>query len=93
MNLLYAVEVTITGKVQGVCFRYETLLAAQKMGLSGHVRNMPDGSVQALFQGKQLNVQDMLDWCQKGATFSDVKDVHTQTVTVDPELTQFEIRY
>ncbi len=93
VNPLCAVEVTITGRVQGVCFRHETQLAARDRGLSGHVRNMPNGSVQALFQGNQENIQDMLAWCRKGATFSEVKDVNTRTVSVDPALTHFEIRY
>ena len=93
VNSLCAVQVTITGRVQGVCFRHETQLTAQKNHLSGHVKNMPDGSVQALFQGEQDNIEDMLTWCRKGSTFSDVKDVNTQTVPVDTALTHFEIRY
>lgn len=93
VNPLCAVQVTITGRVQGVCFRHETQLAARERGLSGHVRNMPDRSVQALFQGKPEDIQDMLAWCRKGSTFSEVKDVNTRTVSVDPELTHFEIRY
>jgi acylphosphatase len=90
---LNAVEVIITGRVQGVCFRHETHLAAQERQLSGYVKNMPDRSVHALFQGNQEKVQDMLAWCQKGSTFSEVKDVNTRTVSVDPALTHFEIRY
>ena len=90
---LCAVEVTITGRVQGVCFRHETRQEALTRGLSGHVRNMPDGSVQALFQGEQEDIQKMLAWCQKGATFSDVQDVNTRTAPVNPGLTHFEIRH
>jgi DNA polymerase-4 len=93
VNPLCAVEVIITGRVQGVCFRHETHLAAQARQLSGYVKNMPDRSVHALFQGNQENVQDMLAWCQKGSTFSEVKEVNTRTVSVDPALTHFEIRY
>lgn len=93
VNPLCAVEVTITGRVQGVCFRHETHLAAQDRQLSGYVKNMPDRSVHALFQGKQENVQDMLTWCQKGSTFSNVKNVKTRTVSVDPAITHFEIKY
>jgi len=93
VTLLSAVEVTITGRVQGVCFRHETQLAARERRLSGHVRNMPDGSVRALFQGNQETIQDMLAWCRKGATFSEVKNVSTRTVSVDPALSHFEIRY
>lgn len=93
VNSLCAVEVTITGRVQGVCFRHETHLAAQERQLSGYVKNMPDRSVHALFQGNQENVQDMLAWCRKGSTFSEVKDVNTRSIAVDPALTHFEIRY
>lgn len=93
MNSLCAVEVNITGRVQGVCFRHETHQAAQDRGLSGYVKNLPDGSVHALFQGEQKNLQEMLAWCRKGATFSEVKGVTTRTVSVDPALTHFEIRY
>ena len=93
VNPLCAVEVTITGRVQGVCFRHETQLAARKRRLSGHVINMPGGSVQALFQGEQENIQDMLAWCRKGATFSEVKDVNTRTISVNPALSHFKIRY
>ena len=93
VNPLCAVEVIITGRVQGVCFRHETHLAAQERQLSGYVKNMPDRSVHALFQGTQENIQDMLAWCRRGSTFSEVKDVNTRTVSVDPALTHFEIRY
>ena len=93
VNPLCAVQVTITGRVQGVCFRHETNLAARYRVLSGHVRNMPDGSVRALFQGEQEKIQDMLAWCRKGSTLSEVTDVNTRTVSVDPALTHFEIRY
>jgi acylphosphatase len=54
---------------------------------------MPDGTVQALFQGEQESIQDMLAWCRKGSPLSEVTDVNTRTVSVDPALTHFEIRY
>nr|WP_320013360.1 DNA polymerase IV [uncultured Desulfobacter sp.] len=93
VNPLCAVEVTITGRVQGVYFRHETKLAARDRRLSGHVRNMPDGTVKSLFQGEQESIQDMLAWCRKGSPLSEVTDVNTRTVSVDPALTHFEIRY
>ncbi len=90
---LCAIHVTITGRVQGVCFRHETRLAARDCGVSGYVRNMSDGSVQALFQGTQEKTRAMVAWCRKGATFSRVDQVTTKTVPVDPAVTDFDVRF
>ena len=56
----------ITGKVQGVFFRVETRHAAEGFGLVGWVRNKADGSVEAVFEGKDVDVKAMLAWCQTG---------------------------
>ncbi|MFZ5898811.1 MAG: acylphosphatase [Bacillota bacterium] len=59
-------EVRITGKVQGVYFRWATQQEAQKHGLTGWVRNNPDGSVSALFEGEQGQIAEMIKWCHSG---------------------------
>lgn len=88
-----AVSVRITGKVQGVFFRAETRRAALGYGLNGYVRNMADGSVQALFQGDDIPIQKMLAWCWKGSPHSRVAGVTSQSVQVEKDLTGFDIRY
>ncbi|MCG8684696.1 MAG: acylphosphatase [Desulfobacterales bacterium] len=88
-----AVHVTIIGKVQGVFFRAETRRAAMERHLKGYVKNMPDGSVQALFQGKQEKIDDMLVWCEKGSPLSSVDRVIPQSVTVQSDLKQFDVLY
>ncbi len=53
----------ITGRVQGVAYRYETQWAAERLGVSGWVRNRADGSVEAVFEGERPKVEEMLAWC------------------------------
>ncbi|RPI74350.1 MAG: acylphosphatase [Desulfobacteraceae bacterium] len=60
------VKLIIKGRVQGVWFRDSTRRTAQKLRLSGWVRNLPDGSVEVLVEGPQEPVQKLVDWCRHG---------------------------
>ncbi len=70
-----AVEVRVTGRVQGVGFRYWTRQEAERLGLSGWVRNEPDGSVAALLAGPDDAVAAMLDRLRQGPQGAAVADV------------------
>jgi acylphosphatase len=52
--------------VQGVGFRYQARSRAQSLGLAGFVRNLPDGSVEAAFEGEDEQVESMVEWCRHG---------------------------
>lgn len=69
----------ISGRVQGVFFRMETMRAAQRFGVFGWVRNMRDGTVEAVFEGQKSQVDAILEWCQQGPANAQVTDVKTQT--------------
>jgi acylphosphatase len=56
----------VRGRVQGVFFRAEASSRARSLGLAGSVRNLPDGSVEAVFEGEQERVDSMLRWCEDG---------------------------
>lgn len=56
----------ITGVVQGVGYRYSCRAAALERGVSGWVRNRPDGSVEAVFRGPRPAVDALLTWCEAG---------------------------
>ena len=88
-----AVNVVIQGRVQGVCFRATTRDAASGRRLKGYVRNRPDGSVQALFQGPKADVDAILQWCWQGSPGSRVDQVTPAAVPMDPNLSDFRIRY
>ena len=70
-----AVDVTVTGLVQGVFFRAETQQEAYRLGVSGWVRNQPDGSVAAHFEGEPDAVEAMVAWCSQGPRRARVDDV------------------
>jgi acylphosphatase len=60
------VRVRVRGRVQGVFFRAEARARAESRGVSGWVRNAPDGSVEAVFEGEQDRVESMVEWCRRG---------------------------
>lgn len=67
--------INIRGKVQGVWFRQSTKQEAQKLGLSGTVRNMPDGSVEIRAAGEEEKLRELLGWCRNGPELSGVDTV------------------
>jgi len=74
MNVVRA-HVIVKGRVQGVFFRAETADMACTLGLSGWVRNLHDGSVEAVFEGDKDAVDEAIEWCWKGPTLARVEDV------------------
>ena len=83
----------IKGRVQGVFYRASTRDTAIKLGLKGWVRNMPDGSVEALFEGEADKVENMLAWCHSGSPLSRVEAVEVREETCTGEFTSFTIAY
>jgi acylphosphatase len=78
-------HVLIEGRVQGVFYRASTQQAAQAWGILGWVRNLPDGRVEAVFQGNQTNIEKMVTWCHQGPANAEVTHV-----TVDWQAPQSE---
>jgi acylphosphatase len=68
-------HVFISGRVQGVGYRYFTKNEAKRRGANGWVRNLPDGRVEAIFEGSRTVVDEMIRWCHAGPTAAVVKDV------------------
>ena len=69
-------HVFITGQVQGVSFRYYTRQEALVLGLTGWVKNLPDGRVEAVFEGDKHKVNAMLAWCRQGTPSAAVTNVN-----------------
>lgn len=72
MSLERRVRVVVAGRVQGVWFRESTRLRAQELGVSGWVRNLPDGRVEALFEGSADAVAAALDFFSEGPPLAQV---------------------
>lgn len=71
------VRVLIEGEVQGVYFRDAATRRARDSGLSGWIRNLPDGRVEAVYEGEDDAVQRMVDWSWKGPDRAEVVNVQT----------------
>ena len=71
-------HVRIHGRVQGVFFRAEAQARAESLGVAGWIRNAPDGSVEAVFEGDDERVRSMVDWCRRGPSGSQVEDVEVK---------------
>ena len=85
-------HVFVTGKVQGVGFRYSARSRACELGVTGWVRNLPDRRVELCFQGEPGAMDEMEDWCRTGPPFSRVADISvSENEPVEGE-TGFEIR-
>jgi acylphosphatase len=84
-------RVLISGLVQGVSFRDACRRTADRQGVSGWVRNLPDGSVEAVFEGPADAVDALMEWSRHGPRLAVVKDVRAQAEP--PEgITGFQIR-
>jgi acylphosphatase len=70
-----AVTVKVTGRVQGVSFRWYAQQEAERLGVHGWVRNEPDGSVAAHLEGDDEAVDSMVEWVRRGPSYADVRRV------------------
>ena len=87
------VKLEIRGIVQGVFFRAETRSKARDLGLNGYVRNMPNGSVEAMAEGPSVKVDAFINWCGSGPPLARVENV--LVTEQEPEGTEsgFIIKY
>ena len=83
----------ISGRVQGVFFRVETKRAADRIGVSGWVRNRSDGTVEAVFEGDRTQVDAVLEWCNEGPLHANVADLNVTWNDYTGEFQGFEITY
>ena len=84
-------HVFVSGRVQGVFFRRNTQETARDLGVDGWVQNLDDGRVEAVFEGPESSIEEMIDWCHRGSPSARVEDVEVEYR--DPEGTGgFRIR-
>ncbi|MEX2488752.1 MAG: acylphosphatase [Pseudomonadales bacterium] len=87
-----AVHAIITGRVQGVFYRAWTETEAKKHQLRGWVRNRRDDSVEAVFAGKDADVDDMIDACREGPPSAQVTDIKVDEADTADIPDSFEVR-
>ncbi|MFB6184455.1 MAG: acylphosphatase [Haloarculaceae archaeon] len=85
-------HVFVSGKVQGVYYRANTRDTARERGVDGWVRNLDDGRVEAVFEGPEEPVAELIEWCHSGSPAASVEDVDVEYG--DPEGERgFEVRW
>jgi acylphosphatase len=85
------VHLIVEGRVQGVCYRMYTADEAQRLGVSGWVKNLPDGTVEVLAEGDTEKVMALVDWCRHGPSYATVTKMLDEYLEPTGELHGFEI--
>lgn len=86
-------HIFVSGRVQGVFFRENTRRKAKKIGITGWVRNLTDGRVEAVLEGEKDKIERMINWAKKGPMFAKVKGVKIEIEEYQAEFNDFEIKY
>lgn len=85
-------HVFISGLVQGVYFRDSARREAQRHGVTGWIRNLPDGRVEAVFEGRPEDVEALVAWCHHGPPHARVEHVDVRRGPASGEFTTFQLR-
>lgn len=83
----------IGGRVQGVCFRMDARHHASKLGVTGWVRNLEDGRVEALAEGDEAAVDAFVEWCRTGPTIAQVTQFEVEYSRATGEFDSFTVRH
>ena len=87
------VHIFVSGLVQRVFFRANTVETARKLGITGWVKNSPNGQVEAIFEGDKENIQKMIEWAKKGPPNAQVDNIKVDWQEYKGEFNNFETRY
>ena len=82
----------IYGRVQGVFFRANTRKQSQRRGLAGWVKNLADGSVEAIIEGPREQVEEVVEWAREGPPRANVEDLNVDWEEPTGEFDGFEVR-
>jgi acylphosphatase len=81
----------VSGRVQGVFFRANTQKVANNIGIRGWVRNMDDGCVEVMAEGKEEHLDDFLKWLHKGSGYARVERVESEYINEEEGFHDFDI--
>lgn len=86
------VHVLISGRVQGVWFRARTRQKAEQLGIKGWVRNTSDGCVEAVFEGQEELVREIVEWCYHGPPMAKVSNVEVKKQKSTEDFDSFSVK-
>jgi acylphosphatase len=87
------IHIFVFGMVQGVFFRANTADTARHLGITGWVRNVPDGTVEVVAEGEKEALERLLEWCKKGPSAAEVSKLDFEWLESTGEFSGFRIRY
>ncbi len=87
------VQALVTGRVQGVFFRDFTRQKAQELGLTGYVRNLPNGAVEVLVEGERQAIQKLIGHLRQGPAHARVENISLNWEDYRGQEAQFSIKY
>lgn len=87
------INFVVHGHVQGVAFRHYTRLMASELGLTGWVRNLPDGSVAGMAEGEETAVNALVDWLHEGPPAAYVERVETRRGEYGGKFDDFRVAF
>ena len=85
------IQIKITGRVQGVCFRASTQKQAIKSGVTGFVKNNDDGSVKVVASAEPEVLEKFVTWCRKGPIMARVNGIMVENLTTTEKFVRFDI--
>jgi len=86
-----ALMIIVSGKVQGVGFRYSALKKANELGIKGYIRNKSDGTVYIEIEGEPETLDFFIVWCKNGPSWAQVNDVYYEDIPLS-NFVSFEIK-
>ena len=86
-----AIHIIIKGEVQGVMYRYYAQMKARELGLTGYVRNLPDGDVEILAEGDNGELMALAEWTKEGSPYSVVEEVIVRSMDYSGKWQDFYI--
>ncbi|MFH0800812.1 MAG: acylphosphatase [bacterium] len=88
-----ALHIKIEGQVQGVGYRFFAMRMAERLNLKGYVRNLPDGNVEVLAEGKEERLMEFLEDLRRGPSYSDVRGVRVTWKEPESKFNSFIVMY
>jgi len=93
MSAKKRVKLLISGRVQGVGFRFNTKRKAKKLGVKGWVKNLDNGKVKAVAEGKEKDLEKLIEWAKKGPFTAKVTDINIEFDNYKGEFNRFKIEH
>lgn len=90
--MLQGVRIVVAGRVQGVAFRMSACSRARELGLTGWVRNLADGSVEAVAEGDSEQLGDFILWCGRGPSMAMVTGIRHAFIPYSGNYKSFDVR-